>query len=277
MKEPCRNGRKRGLFRRRARVRGFSCFPSPLPLPLPLPGSSWEGAGARARWWGRSRDGGEEADAGPGARTAAGLDASGELVVWHHRLAGDRVTPFSDIGLYELGGNKDFILMAGVELDSYDIPNQWTELLYRDTGTRTSPLRGVGFAASTFVAETFLDEIAQKRGIDPVQFRLELLRNSPDGQKVVQSVATMADCGRSREGRALGFAFVNMVGGLAAGIAEVSLDRRTGQITVHDFWCAADCGVQIQPDNMVAQIEGGIVYGLSLATFGRITIKDGSV
>jgi len=208
----------------------------------------------------------------------AGLDASGKLVAWHHRLAGDRVTPFSDMGLYELGGRKDFILMAGVELDSYDIPNQWTELLYRDTGVRTSPLRGVGFAASTFVAETFLDEIAQKRGIDPVQFRLELLRNSPRGRKVVETVATMADWGRRREeGRALGFAFVDMVGGLAAGVAEVSLDRRTGQITVHDFWCAADCGVQIQPDNMVAQIEGGIVYGLGLAILERITIKDGIV
>jgi isoquinoline 1-oxidoreductase beta subunit len=167
--------------------------------------------------------------------------------------------------------------MAGVELDSYDIPNQWTELLYRDTGIRTSPLRGVGFAGSIFAAETFLDEIAQRRGIDPVQFRLELLSNSPRAQKVVQAVATMADWGRPREGRALGFAFVNMVGGLAAGIAEVSLDRRTGQISVYDFWCAADCGVEIQPDNMVAQIEGGIVYGLSLATFGRITIKDGIV
>ena len=207
----------------------------------------------------------------------AGLDASGKLVAWHHRLAGDRVTPFSDMGLYELGGRKDFILMAGVDLDSYDIPNQWTELLYRDTGVRTSPLRGVGFAASIFVAETFLDEIAQKRGIDPVQFRLELLRNSPRGRKVVETVATMADWGRPRDGRALGFAFVDMNGGLAAGVAEVSLDRRTGQITVYDFWCAADCGVQIQPDNMVAQIEGGIVYGLSLATFGHITIKDGIV
>jgi isoquinoline 1-oxidoreductase beta subunit len=208
----------------------------------------------------------------------AGLDASGKLVAWHHRVAGDRVMPFSDMGLYELAGRKDFVLMAGVDLESYDIPHQWSELLYRDTGVRTSPLRGVGFAASTFVTETFLDEIAQKRAIDPVQLRLELLRNSPRGRKVVETVATMADWGRQREeGRALGFAFVDMVGGLAAGVAEVSLDRRTGQITVHDFWCAADCGVQIQPDNMVAQIEGGIVYGLGLAILERITIKDGIV
>src|SRR5260370_35639710 len=109
--------------------------------------------------------------------------------------------------------------MAGVDLDSYDIPNQLTELLYRDTGIRTSPLRGVGFAASTFVAETFLDEIAQKRGVDPVQFRLELLRNSPRGRKVVETVATMADWGRPREGRTLGFACGEMTGGVPAGRA----------------------------------------------------------
>ena len=83
--------------------------------------------------------------------------------------------PFSNTDLYELAGRKDFVLMAGVDLESYDIPHQWSELLYRDTGVRTSPLRGVGFAASTFVTETFLDEIAQKRAIDPVQLRLELL------------------------------------------------------------------------------------------------------
>ena len=82
---------------------------------------------------------------------------------------------------------------------------------------------------------------------------------------------------RREEGRALGFAFVDMVGTLAAGVAEVSLDRLTGQITVHDFWCAADCGVQIQPDNIVAQLEGGIVYGLGLAVLERITVKDGIV
>jgi isoquinoline 1-oxidoreductase subunit beta len=207
----------------------------------------------------------------------AGLDTSGKLVAWHHRVAGDRVGPFQDMDLYELGGRKDYVLMAGVDLESYDIPHQWSELLYRDTGVRTSSLRGVGYAASTFVAETFLDEIARKRAIDPVQFRLELLRSSPRGRKVVETVARMAAWGRRREGRALGLAFVDMVGSLAAGIAEVSLDRPIGQITVHDFWCAADCGVQIQPDNIVAQLEGGIVYGLGLAVLERITVKDGIV
>jgi isoquinoline 1-oxidoreductase beta subunit len=127
------------------------------------------------------------------------------------------------------------------------------------------------------VSETFLDEIARKGAIDPVQFRLDLLKNAPRARRVVETVATMAGWGRKRDGRGLGFAFIEFTGGLTAGIAEVSVDRRRGQIMVHEFWCAADCGLQVQPDNIVAQIEGGIVYGLGLATSERITIKDGIV
>src|ERR1700730_12748811 len=207
----------------------------------------------------------------------AGLDASGRLLAWHHRVAGDRVTPFADTVRYQDGGGKDYILMRGVELKSYDIPHQLSEQLYRDTGVRTSPVRGIGFTANKFVTEAFLDEIAQKRAIDPVQLRLELLKNTPRGRKVVETVAKMADWGRKREGRGLGFAFIDYVNTLTAGIAEVSVDRRTGQIKVHDFWCALDCGTQVQPDNIVAQTESSIVYGLGLTMTERITIKDGVV
>ena len=119
----------------------------------------------------------------------AGLDATGKLVAWHHRVAGDRVTPYMDSVRFQQAGGKDNILMRGVELRSYDIPHQATDQLYRDTGVRTSPLRGIGFTANKFVTEAFLDEIAAKRGIDPVALRLELLKNTPRGRKVVERVA----------------------------------------------------------------------------------------
>ncbi|HVY59267.1 MAG TPA: molybdopterin cofactor-binding domain-containing protein [Xanthobacteraceae bacterium] len=207
----------------------------------------------------------------------AGLDSSGKLVAWHQRLAGDRVTPYQDPVRYNGAGHKDFILMLGVELRSYDIPHQYCGELRRDTGVRTSSLRGIGFTANKFVTEAFLDEIATKRGIDPVQLRLELLDKTPRGRKVVETVARMADWGRKREGRGLGFAFIDYSDTLVGGIAEVSLDRASGKIRVHDFWCALDCGTEVQPENILAQTESSIVYGLGMALTERISIKDGAV
>src|SRR5262245_3294863 len=207
----------------------------------------------------------------------AGFDSAGKVVAWQHRLAGDRVIPFFDPVRYERGGRRDGILMNGADLPGYDVSHQLVEQLYQDTGVRTAPLRAIGFTANKFATETFIDEIAVKRGIDPVAFRLELLKNTPRGRKVVETVARMADWGKKRDGRGLGFAYIDYTGSLLAGAAEVSLDRRTGEIRVHNFWCAIDCGVAVQPDNVVAQSESSIVYGLGLALSERITIKDGAV
>ena len=87
----------------------------------------------------------------------------------------------------------------------------------------------------------------------------------------------MADWSRKREGRGLGFAYIDYSGTQLAGVAEVSLNRGTGEIEVHEFWCTIDCGVAVQPDNVVAQTEGSIIYGLGLALMERITIEDGVV
>jgi isoquinoline 1-oxidoreductase beta subunit len=208
----------------------------------------------------------------------AGLDSSGKIVAWHQRLAGDRVTPYQDPVRYKSAGNKDFILMLGVELRSYDIANQYCGQIYRDSGVRTSSLRGIGYTANKFVTEAFLDEVALRRGIDPVQLRLELLKSTPRGCAVVERVAQMANWGRKpADGRGLGFAFIDYSNSLLGGIAEISVDRASGQIKVHDFWCAIDCGIPVQPDNVVAQTESSIVYGLGMALTERISIKDGAV
>jgi isoquinoline 1-oxidoreductase beta subunit len=207
----------------------------------------------------------------------AGFDASGTLVAWHHRHVGDRVTPFFDPVRYELNKRKDGVLMAGADLAGYDVPHQLVEELYEDTGVRTAPLRGIGFLANKFATETFMDEIAAKRGLDPLKFRLDLLSKNPRGRKLVERVAQMADWDRRREGRALGLAYINYSDTQLAGIADVSLDRATGQLRVHEFWCTIDCGLALQPDNIIAQTESSIVYGLGLALSERITIKDGAV
>jgi isoquinoline 1-oxidoreductase beta subunit len=207
----------------------------------------------------------------------AGFDASGKLTAWHHRLAADRITPFMDPVRFQQGGGRDGMVMAGTDVRGYDVPHQLVEQLYRDTGVRTNPLRGIGVTANKFATEAFMDEVARKRGIDPLAFRLDLLKGTPRAYKAVERVAQMADWGRKRDGRALGLAYLDYSGSQVAGIAEVSLDRASGQIKVHNFWCTIDCGVAVQPDNVIAQTESSIVYGLGMTLSERISIKDGAV
>ena len=167
--------------------------------------------------------------------------------------------------------------MAGADLAGYGVSNQLVEQLYQDTGTRTAPLRGIGFLANKFATETFMDEIALKRGLDPLQFRLGLMTKNQRSTRLLQRVAQMADWGRKRDGRALGVAFINYSGTQLASIAEVWVDRNNGQVRVHEFWCTIDCGIAVQPDDVVAQTQGSIIYGLGLALSERITIRGGLV
>src|SRR6476619_2013108 len=159
----------------------------------------------------------------------AGFDPSGKLTAWHHRIAVDRVGPYMDPVRYQQSGGKDFIAMLGGEPRGYDVPHQLVEQLYRDTGVRTNPLRGISFTATQFAAETFIDEIAVKHGIDPLKFRLELLKKTPRDVTVVEGVAEMANWSKKRDGRGLGIAFIDYSGSQVAGIAEISVDRASGQ------------------------------------------------
>jgi isoquinoline 1-oxidoreductase beta subunit len=207
----------------------------------------------------------------------AGFDQSGRLTAWQHRIAVDRVGAYMDPVRYQAAGGKDFIAMLGADLKGYDVPHQLVEQLYRDTGVRTNPLRGISFLANRFATESFIDEIARKRGIDPLAYHLELLKGTPRAIKVVERVARMSEWGRKRDGRALGFAYLDYSGSQVAGIAEISLDRASGEIKVHNFWCTIDCGVAVQPDNVIAQQESSIVYGLGVTLTELITVKNGAV
>jgi len=131
--------------------------------------------------------------------------------------------------------------------------------------------------ANKFATEAFMDDVARSRRMDPLAFRLELLKSSPRAHKVVERVSQMAEWSKKRAGRALGLAYIDFQGSQVAGIVEASLDRPSGRITVHSFWCAIDCGVAVQPDNIIAQTEGSIVYGLGLTMSERISIKGGAV
>ena len=207
----------------------------------------------------------------------AGFDPSGKLTAWSHRIAVDRVGAYMDPVRYQAAGGKDFIAMLGADLRGYDVPHQLVEQLYRDTGVRTNPLRGISFIANRFATELFVDEIARKQGKDPLAYHLDLLKGTPRAIKVVERVAQMAEWGKKRDGRALGLAYLDYSGSQVAGVAEISLNRANGEIKVHNFWCTIDCGVAVQPDNVIAQQESSIVYGLGVALTEIITVKNGMV
>jgi isoquinoline 1-oxidoreductase beta subunit len=213
-------------------------------------------------------------------RIRAGVDTNGRIIAWHHRVVCDRVLAFMDPVRFKASKGRDNIAMRGTELATYDIPNRLAEGLQQDTGIRTAPLRAIGVGQNSFANEVFMDELAARLGIDPIEFRVRQLPDTPLGRRakhVIQEVAKMAEWGRRRPGRGLGFAYLDYSGTQLAGIAEVSLDRRTGAIQVHDFWCALDVGVAVQPDNVIAQTESSIVYGLGLALSERITVAGGMV
>ncbi len=213
-------------------------------------------------------------------RIRAGLDANNKIIAWHHRVVSDRVLAFMDPVRYKTAQGKDNIAMRGTELPTYDIAHRLAEGLQQDTGMRTAPLRGIGVGQNSFANEVFMDELAAKLKMDPVEFRLKQLAGTPLAQRakhVIEEAAKMADWGRKRPERGLGIAYLDYSGTQLAGVAEVSVDRSSGAIKVHNLWVTIDVGVPVHPDNVIAQTQSSIVYGLGLALTERITIADGKV
>ena len=122
-----------------------------------------------------------------------------------------------------------------------------------------------------------MDEIAKDRGLDPIAFRLTLAESAPRMQTLLRAVAEMSDWTRKRTGTALGVGTMVKDDTLAAGVAEVSVDRATGKIKVHNFWAAIDAGLAVQPRNIAAQMEGSVIYGLGHVLREKITIRNGRV
>ena len=215
----------------------------------------------------------------------AGIDSRGNISAWQHRVASDESIKLLDRPSYEAFGKVPVTSMLGSSHrgaeqgagDAYDLPSRLVEHIGVDTGVRLYPVRGVGATPNNFAIESFMDELAARLGVDPVAFRLKLLHNSARGSHIIETVAGMADWKRARTARALGIAYTHYVGTVAAAVAEISHDRKREKITVHNVWVAADVGLAVQPDNVKAQLEGGIVHGLGYCLSERITIKNGLI
>jgi isoquinoline 1-oxidoreductase beta subunit len=206
----------------------------------------------------------------------AGLDEKGNIVALRHRIVGESALARILPPVYQQSQGKDIILCEGAEI-KYGIHNHLVEYLREQRGVDVGPWRAVGGGYTKLAIETLIDEIAVSQGKDPIEYRMALLEEQPRARAVIQEVANMADWKRPRSGRALGFAYSDIWNTHTAQIAEVSVDRKTGKIRVHEVWCVVDCGVALQPRNVAAQIESSIIFGTSHALAERITIREGVV
>ena len=207
----------------------------------------------------------------------AGLDAKGNLVGWHHRLVSENVDAVAAPPRFKATGGKDYIGARGLDQAFYAIPNVLAEYTREQRGMRVHAWRGIGSGYNKFAAEAFLDEVAHAAGKDPLAFRLELTKDKPRAAGVLKAVAEMSDFKKKRPGHGMGIAFSDYHDTLSAGVAEVSVDEKTGKIKVHNFWLAVDPGLVIQPDHVVGQAESAVVYGLSAALIEQFAVKDGAV
>jgi isoquinoline 1-oxidoreductase beta subunit len=208
----------------------------------------------------------------------AGLDDKQNLVGWHHRIVAENVDSVAAPPRFQATGGRDYIGWVGMEQNFYTIPNFKADAVREQRGIRVHAWRGIGAGYNKFVTESFVDEIALARGVDPLAMRLELAKDHPRAQAVINAVAQMSNWKKKRKaGRALGMAFSDYHDTLTAGVAEVSVDAKTGKIKVHNYWIAVDPGLVIQPENAEAQIESAIVYGLSGALSEELSMKGGAI
>lgn len=206
-----------------------------------------------------------------------GLDDRGQIVGWDHRLVADSIYArwFPD-GFREMNGMDDTVY-GGLE-NNYALKAHRTEYLRQDAGKDVGFWRSTGEGYTKFAVECMIDEAASVSGQDPLRFRMAMLEHDPRAQAVLEMVASVAEWSRPRpQDRALGLAYSLAWGGHCAQIAEVSVDRESGQVRVHQMWCVLDPGIAIQPFNIEAQLMGAIIQGTSAALHERITVVNGEV
>jgi isoquinoline 1-oxidoreductase subunit beta len=192
----------------------------------------------------------------------AALDKDGKVAGWQHCVVGD-------------GG---VLLATGIKIPYYQVPNQHIEMRGVPHGVRLKHWRAVGHVFNVYAIESFVDEMAADQGMDPVDFRFQRMSISPRARAVFEKAAQMSDWKAPRPaGRALGISISERSGSLGAGVAEISLDRASGKIRVHRVWVAVDGGLVVQPAAAKANIESGIIYGLSSVLHERVTLKGGVV
>jgi isoquinoline 1-oxidoreductase beta subunit len=212
----------------------------------------------------------------------AGLDAQGNVIAWQHRIVGQSILAGTAFEGMMVKDGIDATSVEGAANLPYAVPNLGVELHSPKMGVPVQWWRSVGSTHTAFSTETFLDELAATAGKDPYQVRRALLAKSPRHKAVLEMAATEADwsaplvSARVGDRRGRGIAVHESFNTVVAQVAEVTV-RRDGSYRVDRVMCAVDCGLAVNPDVIRAQMESGIVYGLTAAMHGAITLKDGVV
>lgn len=209
-------------------------------------------------------------------RISAGLDAQGRPIAWSHRIAGSSIMARFFPAAMKNGVDFDAVEIAAEP--AYTVGDFHVEWFAQEPpGIPTAFWRGVGVTRGTFVLESFIDELAANAKQDPLAYRLTLLEKSPRSKAVLQLAAEKSGWGKPLPaGQGRGIALCTGFGSFMAQVVEASVDK-DGSVSPTRVVCVVDCGLMVNPDTVRAQMESGIIFGLSAALFGEITLKEGRV
>ncbi|MDH4273792.1 MAG: molybdopterin-dependent oxidoreductase [Gammaproteobacteria bacterium] len=203
------------------------------------------------------------------------VDATGQAAFWQHQIVGPSIDESSSPGANAARGFDNKSVEGATPLP-YHIPHQFIRSVTEQPPLRCGLWRSVGHSANAFVVESFIDELAHAAHTDPLQFRINMLQAHPRHIRVLRAATQAAGWGKPLvKGRAQGLAVHACYGSVVAQVAEISVQN--SQIRVHKVYCAIDCGTAVHPDGIRAQMEGAIVFGMTAALKGAITLKAGRV
>ena len=213
-------------------------------------------------------------------KMSAGLDAAGKPVFWQHRIVSPSIMASlgpSIFGFAPPPDRLDDTATEGAHTLPYEMQNLFVDWVPSNHGVPVGFWRSVGSSHTAFSTECFLDELAHAAGKDPLAFRLSLLDKHPRYAGVLKLAAEKAGWSKpAPKGIFRGIAVHESFASYVAQVAEVSVDK-SGKLKVHRVVCAIDCGQVVNPDTVAAQMEGCIIFGLTAALYGEITLKDGRI
>ncbi len=208
-------------------------------------------------------------------RIEAGIDKDGKPVAWRHTIVGQSIIEGTPFSAFMIHNGIDATSVEGAATIPYMIPNIEVELHSPKNEVPVQWWRSVGHSHTAFVVETMVDELAHLAGRDPVEYRLGMLPADSRYRGVLKLAAEKSGWRKLPAGHAHGVAVHQSFDSFVAHVAEVSLED--GRIRVHRVVSAVDCGMVVNPDGVHQQIQSAIVYGLSAALHGEITLDKGRV